>query len=95
MQVTLKNGTQEALPLVKVTMASLRALIDEKPFAFCELLMKCRNQNHKFRGKNSDVLKEFNLVQDDESIHDSVRNVVLSAVQGTGLDISLGSPIQE
>jgi len=117
----LKNGTEEALPLVRITMLSLSALIEKNPIAFYELVMKCRNQNHKFFGNTADELVKLSLVtesgrltsqevisigkrldlKDGDSIpeniqyhvHDSIRNIVLSAVEGEGLSMKLTNPI--
>ncbi len=86
---------RRALPLVNVTMMSLRDLMQKNPIAFYELVMKCRNHNHKFFGNAGDVLKGLSLVETGGSIHDSIRNIVLSAAKGDGLDMSLGSPVRQ
>jgi|688.fasta_scaffold817402_3 hypothetical protein len=93
--VTLKNGAEEALPLVTVTMMSLRTLMEQNPIVFYELVTKCRDSNHRFFGNTGDSLKQLGLVQAGEHIHDSVRNIVLSAVKGDGFDMSLGSPFKQ
>lgn len=93
--VTLKNGGEEADILVAATMMSLRSLIDEAPIAFYELVMKCRDRNHRLFGNTGQVLQRCSLIQSDESIHNSIRNIVLSAAVGEGLQMSLGSPIKE
>jgi hypothetical protein len=93
--VILKNGAEESLPLVNVMMMSLRSLMQENPIAFYELVMKCRDHNHKFFGNVGDVLKRLSLVETSGSIHDSIRNIVLSAAEGDGLDMSLGSPVKK
>lgn len=93
--VTLKNGSEEANVLVTVTMMSLRRLMKEKPIIFYELVMKCRDSNHQFFGKDCQDLERLNLVQPDGRVHDSIRNIVLSAAIGDGLEMRLGSPIKE
>ncbi len=92
--VTLKNGSQEAEGLVVVAMMSLRKLIQEKPIVFYELVMKARDPNHKFFGQSIEDLKALSLVSVDGSMHDSIRNIVLSAAEGEGLDMALTSPIR-
>lgn len=91
--VTLKNGSQAFLPMVSIAMVSLHTLLEENPIAFYELVMKCRDSSHRLFGNTNVVLGEFNLIKDD-AIDATVRGVVLSAVQGDGLDMTLGSPVQ-
>lgn len=91
--VTLKNGAAEFKPLVTVTMSSLRSLLQDKPIVFYELVMKSRDPNHKFFGRSGNDLKVLSLVQADERIHDSIRNIVLSSAEGEGLEMVLTSPI--
>jgi hypothetical protein len=55
--------------------------------------MKCRDQKHQFFGKSGEDLKALSLVQNDGSIHESVRNIVLSAAKGDGLAMKFQSPI--
>ncbi len=92
----LKNGSEEFKPLVQVTMASLSKLAETNPIAFYELVMKCRDQGHELFGNAGEVLKSLALIEDARgSVHDSIRNVVLSAVEGDGFDMTLGSPFVE
>lgn len=90
--VTLANGAEEALPVVATTMLSLERIIDSNPIAFYELVMKCRDQGHRFFGNTQEVLSDFALVQPEGTVHESIRNVVLSAVNGEDLNMTLGSP---
>jgi len=55
--------------------------------------MKCRDETHKLFGNTGEVLKKLGLVQDDDGVHTSIRNVVLSAVEGEGLGLILDSPV--
>lgn len=88
----LKNGAEEAVSLVTVCMMSLEDLIKENPIALYELVMKCRDRNHVF-GNAGELLEQRKLVQSDGQPHDSIRNVVLSAIEGDELDMRLTSPI--
>ena len=87
--ITLKNGAVEAEPLVDMVMLTLSDLIRHRPIEFYELVMCCRDNEHVPFGNTGDKLKEWALYP----ISDSIRNVVLSAVTGDGIDMSLGSPI--
>jgi hypothetical protein len=87
--VLLKNGAEEHKAFVSVAMMTLTTLIDDVPIAFYELVMACRDRNHQLFGNTSDILKARKLYP----IHDSVRNVVLSAVNGEGIEMTLGSPL--
>lgn len=93
--VTLKNGNRGLEPLVKVVMLSLGHLFENDPIVFYELTMKCRDENHSFFGKTGDVLKELKLIEPDGSTIDMVRDVVLSAVTGDMLEMTLGSPFAD
>ena len=87
--ITLKNGAVEAELLVDMVMLTLSDLIRHRPIEFYELVMCCRDNEHVPFGNTGDKLKEWALYP----ISDSIRNVVLSAVTGDGIDMSLGSPI--
>lgn len=94
--VKLKNGQEEAEPLVAVAMQTLREIFTTKPIHFYELVTLCRNSSHKPFGKTGEDLYEMSLLQKDNSgyiVHDSVRNVVLSAVTGNDLEMQLTSPL--
>ena len=93
--VRLRNGSEEAAPLVTVTMMSLEHLVKERPLAFYDLVMKCRDRSYQFFGDNGEHLQDLALVGDGESIHNSIRNIVLSAVRGDGMDMMLDSPLAE
>ncbi len=91
--VKLKNGAEEAEPLVTVMMMSLANLMKERPLALYDLAMKCRDKNYQFFGDNEKHLQDLELVGISGDIHSSVRNVVLSAVHGDDLDMALSSPV--
>lgn len=93
--VILKNGAEEAKPLVAVTMLSLNLLMDERPLALYDLVMKCRDKNYRFFGDNGEYLRSLKLVDRDNSIHNSIRNVVLSAAEGDDLDMVIKSPVRK
>lgn len=90
--VRLKNNSEEAVPLVNVMMVSLRLLLEEQPVTFYELVMLARDWQHDLFGNTGDKLRERHLIQQDGRMHASLRNIILSAVEGNGLKMSLGDP---
>ena len=92
--VTLKNHTEEALSLVNVTMMSLRSLMKKSPMALYELVMKCKDNGHVCFGNTGKNLRNLSLVQANGLVHGSIKNIVLSAVEGDGFDMVLTNPVQ-
>lgn len=94
--IKLKNGAEEAKMLVGVIMLSLQELLKEKPIIFYELVQLCRNPEHELF---SDVvvaeLKNTNLIEVAGTVHSSIKNIVLSAVTGEGIDLFLKSPVDQ
>lgn len=95
--VRLKNGTDEVKPLVAIVMHSLHRLFDTgKGMVVYELASLCRNPDHKPFGSTGEELKSLELVSEANGkwyVHGSIRNIVLSAVQGEGLDMGIRSPL--
>ena len=90
--VVLKNGAEEAEPLVRVTMMSLQDLMKKDPIGFYELVELCKDRHHKLFGNTGKELVARGLVNGG-TVHDSIRHIVLSAVKGEGLDMTLTNPI--
>jgi hypothetical protein len=94
MKVTLKNGSLEEEVLVQSTMVILRSLTREKPMVFYELVMMCRNSSYRLFEHTAQDLHELDLITPEKTVPDNIRNVVLSAAVGEGLNsIILRSPI--
>lgn len=97
--VTLKNGTSEVASLVAVTMHSINKLTDDGfGIAIFELVELSRNPQHVPFGNAGDKLKAFSLASEKDgkwTVHNSIRNVVLSAASGEGMDVQIGDPIQD
>jgi len=92
--VQLKNNTEETEVLVVITMKRLKELFVEHPKAFYELTMKCRDNQHKIFGNAAEILKDYQLIEPNGSIHGSTRNIVLSAVEGDKMqEMYLRSPL--
>ncbi len=90
--VRLRNGNEEAKAAVTVVMMSLRALIDTNPIAFYELVMLSRDPEHIPFGNSGEILSRFALINNGK-VHDTIRNIVVSAVEGDGFDMVLRSPV--
>ena len=91
--VRLKNGAEEFGPTVKVVTLSLQHLMVANPIAFDELVEKARHPEHLLFGNAGQTLHRAGLLEaDGEHMHDSVRNVVVSAVEGEGLEMRLVNP---
>lgn len=92
--VELKNGTIEAEATVKAVSLSVRHLLAEKPIVFYELVMKCKDRDHKLFGDAEKDLEALSLIQNGV-IHESIKNVVLFSVEGEGFDMTLVDPIKQ
>lgn len=94
-ELLLKNGSKEADALVRVLMMSLRGLWDGigGALAVYDLVEKCKNPDYEIFGSNTEKLENLRLIDSNGTIHGSIKNVVLSAVEGEGLDMTLGSPV--
>jgi len=93
--VKLKNGAEEAAPLVTIGMMSIGRLAEQYPMVFYDFVMLCRDRNHKLFGRAEDELRALSLIGPGNHVHDSIRNLVLSAVSGDGMEMVLGNPIAE
>jgi len=96
-KILLKNGSKEADTLVAVVMISLRGLFDSGgvggALAVYELREKCKDPDHEIFGMLNEPLENLRLINSNGTVHSSIRNVVLSAVEGEGMDMTLGSPV--
>ena len=81
--------------MVTVGLLSFTTLFKEKPIVAYELVMKCRDPNHKLFGRSGEVLKSLALLEADGQPHDVLRDIVLSATSGDGLQMALGSPLKD
>jgi len=93
--VKLKNGSEEEMKMVAVMMMNLNRLLDDDPRRFYDLVMLCRDSEYQIFGDGKAVLQGLSLVQPNGRVHQSIQNVVLSAVSGEGFDLTLGSPVAE
>lgn len=93
-EVTLKNGAIEAKPLVVVTYMTLERLFDENPFMLADLYYKCKDDSSWILSQHQAELEQLSLIDSNENIHDSIKNIVLSSIEINGDKIKLVSPIK-
>lgn len=93
--VRLRNGAEEFRPFVALALLAFRALMKENPIAFYELVSVARDRHHRiFGGPDGFAAKTLKRtipglrVREDGTaqLHDSDRNVLLSAVTGEAED---------
>jgi hypothetical protein len=87
----LKIGKSVPKPVAMTTMVALRQIAENDPLAFYELVELCKDSNHQIWG-DTDKLKGLSLLQSDGRVRDDVKEVILSAAEGEGMELSLGSP---
>lgn len=92
--VVLKNGATEAVGLVTVTMISLETLIKKNPMMLYELVEVCKDPTHKIWGDFGKELRDLALLEMNFQPHGSIKNIVLSAVEGEGVDMTIGNPVK-
>lgn len=88
----LKNGSEEFQPAVIATMMAIRSLDAAHLY---ELAMKCRDRDHKLFGNAGEILQARKLISPSGQIHHTIRNIVLSAIEGDGADMTIGNPIAD
>ena len=90
--VHLNNGSEEAKLCVDIVYDSLTELWDTNVIAFVELVRKVKNPSHTMFGNTSCIAKELNLMDDNDTIQNSIRNIVESSVTGKGLNMKMCNP---
>ena len=97
--VTLRNGSQEADVLVNSTFMVLKHMFESGipgMLLASDLLQICAGcPDYEPSTTAIEELKERSLLQQDGRPHTSIKNVVLSSFEGTGLDAVLVSPLSE
>ncbi len=61
--------------------------------ALYELHQKALNPNHKVDEGYSQFLRDLNLIESDGNLHDVTKNIVLSSIEGEGLEMRLVNPV--
>ena len=97
----LKNGSEEFAPAVAVIMLSLRRLFDTDPMTAYEAVMLARDRDHVPFGECGKRLAELSIATPPPpggtrwSMHETPRAVILSAVEGDGLDMTISPPVSQ
>lgn len=91
--VTLKSGAVEFRPAVEIIMGMLQDMNNSLPgaLAFHDLVMRCRDKSYPIAVAQLETLEATSLMTNGW-IHETVRAVVLSGVEGDGIDMKLVSP---
>ncbi len=87
----LKNGSDEHEVAVKVVTRSMRGLFKSHPIALFELVEIAKDPKHEPFGVTGEVLERLGLTNKGQ-MHTTIRNVVLSATAGSGMDLAIGDP---
>lgn len=90
--VKLKNGTEVESYVVTLTMVYLKQLFEGDLAAFKDLVKACREPNFFLSDNTLKIIEHYNLCK-DKLITSVVKDIVLSAVQGTYDKLSLDSPL--
>lgn len=95
--VKLRNGTTETKPLVATVRFAMDRLMESTPIAIYDLTMICRDRSYKPFGKIGPDLQALSLgtmnPDGTMSVHESIRNIVLSSVEGDGMDMQIVDPV--
>jgi hypothetical protein len=89
----LKNGTEVPKNLAVTVSISVEKLFDKSPIAAYELVMLCRDANHRPFGKTGKDLQDLALMDPSGRVHQAIRDIVLSGASGEGLGMTWTNPI--
>lgn len=82
MMVKLRNsGIEELRILVDAIYGSLGCLFKKNPNAFYDVVSVARD-NYEPCGTNRDLMYQLGLINKDNSMHGSTRNIILASVEG-------------
>lgn len=91
--ITLRTGKREAFSLVAATVSSLEYLFNNDLTVAHELVWLACDPGYKLSAQAEGMLRAFYLLQEDGTLHSSIRNIVLAATEGKGLSITLRKPV--
>jgi hypothetical protein len=95
----LRNGSEELKPLVIATRMALESLLKGGGIRgmtqFYDIVMACRDPEYlkQIFPENLRQLQEFGLIEQGGTIRSEIRNIVVSSVEGEGLDMVIVNPI--
>lgn len=92
----LRNGSDEPDFLVSACLISVQEILRTDPISFFELVTLARDPNHQLWGEvDGPIAKRLQglaLLGQDGKMHDSIRHIVMAAVEDEGMDMHLVSP---
>lgn len=96
--VNLKNGTQSPEAVVAVVHVGLTGLLKQGipgVLALYDLTNAARIDGGKVTDSQAlKILAELSLVNEDGTMHDEVKNVVINSIEGEGMKMHIVSPLQ-
>ena len=95
---TLRDGSQVPEALVVTTTMNLTAAAEESYVALFDLAEKCKDASYEFVvnpfGDSKAILKSWLLINENETVNEDVRKIVLNSIAGKGLSLKLVNPLQ-
>jgi len=98
--VTLKNGSTETRLAVVATYANLRRIIKAenynhtKALALSVLVDHCRDPQCPIEPEQRECLQQLGLLQQDGTVHTTIKNIIVCAVVGEGFELYLQNPMK-
>lgn len=92
-EVVLRNGERLPEVLVRAVWMNIKLLVDTEPMAFLYLIEKAKDPDYELSSNTIEKLKRLGFLESGV-MHQSVRAIVLSTVEGEGLDTKLVYPVK-
>ena len=89
----LKTGEEVPESVVKTANMNLQSLMDTNRIAFTELVTFSRDPKHTMPDNTQVVAKRLVLLRDNGTMNDWVRAIILSSVEGDGMNMTLVDPL--
>lgn len=91
--VKLRNGAEEASSLVNIVIMHINTW-QGMDFAlkFYDIVTMCRDSSYTPSAPTLEEFKKLSFVSPDGSIHDPIKNIILSMAEGEGLDLTTVDP---
>jgi hypothetical protein len=96
---TLRDGSKVAGSALHTVTRNIESVRQKNFLAFFDLVEKCKNPSYRFVvnpfADSKAILRKYGLIDENDRVHDDVRNIVINSIQGDGLSIELISPIKK
>jgi hypothetical protein len=90
--VTLRTGAEVPEPVIRTVTITMSRLMETDPIAPYEAVMMAREPGYVPFGNTGETLKRFDFIDNFPKLHRTVRDVILAATEGDGMDLRLVSP---